>query len=207
MRSEKKEKRERTERPGRRVGFKTILHFIEILVIAAAVIFVTNKVTQKDEPQITSSFISNKLEMVSELTTAKLTYNGLVYYSDGSIPLLTQKSFTMTYRAEVRAGVDLSQADIKITDKEVRLTLPAVQILDTVVDSDSIQFYDEKAALLNWGKKTDVLDGMTAAQKDVEEKADFDSLKAEAKTQTRQLLTGLFTGAIGERELVVRFSE
>lgn len=207
MRSEKKEKRERTERPGRRVGFKTILHFIEILVIAAAVIFVTNKVTQKDEPQITSSFISNKLEMVSELTTAKLTYNGLVYYSDGSIPLLTQKSFTMTYRAEVRAGVDLSKAEIKITDKEVLLTLPAVQILDTVVDSDSIQFYDEKAALLNWGKKTDVLDGMTAAQKDVEEKADFDSLKLEAKNQTKQLLTGIFSGAIGNRELVVKFAE
>ena len=207
MRREKKEKRERTERPGRRVGFKTILHFIEILVIAAAVIFVTNKVTQKDEPQITSSFISNKLEMVSELTTAKLTYNGLVYYSDGSIPLLTQKSFTMTYRAEVRAGVDLSKAEIKITDKEVLLTLPAVQILDTVVDSDSIQFYDEKAALLNWGKKTDVLDGMTAAQKDVEEKADFDSLKLEAKNQTKQLLTGIFSGAIGNRELVVKFAE
>ncbi len=207
MRSEKKEKKERTERPGRRVGFKTILHFIEILVIAAAVIFVTNKVTQKDEPQITSSFISNKLEMVSELTTAKLTYNGLVYYSDGSIPLLTQKSFTMTYRAEVRAGVDLSKAEIKITDKEVLLTLPAVQILDTVVDSDSIQFYDEKAALLNWGKKTDVLDGMTAAQKDVEEKADFDSLKLEAKNQTKQLLTGIFSGAIGNRELVVKFAE
>lgn len=203
----RREKRERTERPGRRVGFKTILHFIEILVIAAAVIFVTNKVTQKDEPQITSSFISNKLEMVSELTTAKLTYNGLVYYSDGSIPLLTQKSFTMTYRAEVRAGVDLSKAEIKITDKEVRLTLPAVQILDTVVDSDSIQFYDEKAALLNWGKKTDVLDGMTAAQKDVEEKADFDSLKLEAKNQTKQLLTGIFSGAIGNRELVVKFAE
>ena len=207
MRSEKKEKKERTERPGRRVGFKTILHFIEILVIAAAVIFVTNKVTQKDEPQITSSFISNKLEMVSELTTAKLTYNCLVYYSDGSIPLLTQKSFTMTYRAEVRAGVDLSKAEIKITDKEVLLTLPAVQILDTVVDSDSIQFYDEKAALLNWGKKTDVLDGMTAAQKDVEEKADFDSLKLEAKNQTKQLLTGIFSGAIGNRELVVKFAE
>lgn len=203
----RREKREREERPGRRVGFKTILHFIEIVVIAAAVVFVANRFAPKNETQITSSFISDKLEMVSELTTAKLTYNGLVYYSDGSIPLLTQKSFTMTYRAEVRAGVDLSQTDIKITDKEVQLILPAVQILDTVVDSDSIQFYDEKAALLNWGKKTDVLDGMTAAQKDVEEKADFDSLKAEAKTQTRQLLTGLFAGAIGERELVVKFAE
>ena len=189
------------------MGFKTILHFIEIVVIAAAVVFVANRFAPKNETQITSSFISDKLEMVSELTTAKLTYNGLVYYSDGSIPLLTQKSFTMTYRAEVRAGVDLSQTDIKITDKEVQLTLPAVRILDTVVDSDSIQFYDEKAALLNWGKKTDVLDGMTAAQKDVEEKADFDSLKAEAKTQTRQLLSGLFAGAIGERELVVKFAE
>ena len=203
----RREKREHEERPRRRVGFKTILHFIEIVVIAVAVIFVTNKVTQKDEPQITSTFISDKLEMVSELTTARLTYNGLVYYSDGSIPLLTQKSFTMTYRAEVRAGVDLSKTDIKITDKEVQLTLPAVQILDTVVDSDSIQFYDEKAALLNWSKKTDVLDGMTAAEKDVEEKADFDALKAEAKTQTKQLLTGLFSGAIGERELVVRFAQ
>ena len=197
----RREKREREERPRRRVGFKTILHFIEIVVIAAAVVFVANRFAPKSETQITSSFISDKLEMVSELTTAKLTYNGLVYYSDGSIPLLTQKSFTMTYRAEVRAGVDLSQADIKITDKEVQLTLPAVRILDTVVDSD------EKAALLNWGKKTDVLDGMTAAQKDVEEKADFDSLKAEARTQTKQLLTGLFAGAIGERELVVKFAE
>ena len=203
----RREKREREERPGRRVGFKTILHFIEIVVIAAAVVFVANRFAPKNETQITSSFISDKLEMVSELTTAKLTYNGLVYYSDGSIPLLTQKSFTMTYRAEVRADVDLSQADIKITDKEVQLTLPAVRILDTVVDPDSIQFYDEKAALLNWSKKTDVLDGMTAAQKDVEEKADFDSLKAEANTQTRQLLTGLFAGAIGERELVVKFAQ
>ena len=182
----RREKREREERPRRRVGFKTILHFIEIVVIAAAVVFVANRFVPKSETQITSSFISDKLEMVSELTTAKLTYNGLVYYSDGSIPLLTQKSFTMTYRAEVRAGVDLSQADIKITDKEVQLTLPAVRILDTVVDSDSIQFYDEKA---------------------VEEKADFDSLKAEARTQTKQLLTGLFAGAIGERELVVKFAQ
>ena len=102
----RREKREREERPGRRVGFKTILHFIEIVVIAAAVVFVANRFAPKNETQITSSFISDKLEMVSELTTAKLTYNGLVYYSDGSIPLLTQKSFTMTYRAEVRAGVE-----------------------------------------------------------------------------------------------------
>ena len=74
----RREKREREERPGRRVGFKTILHFIEIVVIAAAVVFVANRFAPKNETQITSSFISDKLEMVSELTTAKLTYNGLV---------------------------------------------------------------------------------------------------------------------------------
>ncbi len=185
----------------------TILHFIEIVVIAAAVIFVTDKVTQKKDPEITGSFISDKLEVVSELTTAKLTYNGLVYYSDGSIPLLTQKSFTMTYRAQVRAGVDLSQAEIKITDSELQLTLPAVEIQETVIDSDSIQFFDEKAAILNWGKKTDVLDGMSVAKEDVEKNVDFDSLKSEAKTQTKKLLTGLFSGIIGERDLVVTFGE
>lgn len=36
-----------------------------------------------------------------------MIYNGLIHYSDGSIPFLTQKAFNMTYRAEVRAGVDL----------------------------------------------------------------------------------------------------
>ena len=74
----RREKREREERPRRRVGFKTILHFIEIVVITAAVVFVANRFAPKSETQITSSFISDKLEMVSELTTAKLTYNGLV---------------------------------------------------------------------------------------------------------------------------------
>ena len=62
----RREKREREERPRRRVGFKTILHFIEIVVIAAAVVFVANRFAPKNETQITSSFISDKLEMVSE---------------------------------------------------------------------------------------------------------------------------------------------
>lgn len=203
----RREKREREERPRRRVGFKTILHFIEILAIAAAVIFVTAKVTDNHEPKLTNSFISNKLETVSELTTAKLTYNGLVYYSDGKIPFLTQKSYTMTYRSEVRAGVDLSQAKIKVKDSQVELTLPAVEIQEVTVDSDSIQFYDEKAALLNWSRKDDVVESINAAKKDVEEKVDYNSLKAEARTQTQTLLTGLFDGIIGERQLVVKFEQ
>lgn len=203
----KREKREKTERPGKRAGFKTILHFIEIVVIAAAVIFVTAKITDKNEPKITNSFVSSKLEMVSELTTARLTYNGLVYYSDGNIPFLTQKSYTMTYRAEVRAGVDMSKAKIKVTNSRLELTFPAVEIQDVTVDSDSIQFYDEKAAILNWSKKGDVVESINAAKKDVEEKVDYNSLKAEARSQTQTLLQGLFDGIIGDRELVVKFAQ
>ena len=189
----RREKREREERPRRRVGFKTILHFIEIVVIAAAVVFVANRFAPKSETQITSSFISDKLEMVSELTTAKLTYNGLVYYSDGSIPLLTQKSFTMTYRAEVRAGVDLSQATVDMEGSTVRITLPQAAILSHEIDEDSVEVFDEKTSIFNPFTVEDFSSFQADQKKAMEEKALgkglLDEAQAKAEASVRQLLS------------------
>jgi len=186
-----------------------VIHLIMTIVIVVAVfglIFVIGKMIEESrKPDITNTFISSKLETVSNLTTAELTYNGLIHYEEGDIPILTKKSFSMIYRAEIKAGVDLSKVESYITDTEVVLVVPAVEIQDIDIDETSIQFYDEQVALFNWEEKEDTLDAMAAAKADVEEKVNLTELKLKARTQTESLLKGLFEGTVGEREVRVQF--
>ena len=95
---------------------RAFFNMLTVAIIAVVIIHTMNKAetifAKSDEPVLSSTFISEKLEKVSELTTAKLTYNGLVQYTDGKVPFLTKKAFSMIYRAEVKAGVELSETDI-----------------------------------------------------------------------------------------------
>lgn len=181
------------------------IRMVSILIIAIAAIFVTYRLTKKDEPEITNTFISEKLEEVSELTTAKLTYTGLVRYTEGNIPFLTKKEFNMLYRAGVRAGIDLSQANIDVTDSEVKLTLPKAEIQEISVDADSIQFYDESFALFNGEKREDTVEALKVAEEDVRENGNMEDLMAEAQEQTEILLTGFLDELIGDRTLVISY--
>ena len=181
------------------------IRMVSILIIAIVVIFVTYRLTKKDEPEITNTFISEKLEAVSELTTAKLTYTGLVRYTEGNIPFLTKKEFNMLYRAGVRAGIDLSQANIDVTDSDVKLTLPKAEIQEISVDADSIQFYDESFALFNGEKREDTVEALKVAEEDVRENGNMEELMAEAQEQTEILLTGFLDELIGDRTLVISY--
>ncbi len=185
-----------------------MLKLARLLLVAAAIagifIVVSDKYRSAKEPEITSSFINGKLEAASDLTSSELSYRGLVRYSKGSIPFLTQNSFSMMYTASVRAGVDLANAQVSVTKGQVEVTLPECEVQSIEVDPDSIEFYDEHWALFNWTEKTDVIDTLSAAREDVSQKADINSLLEHAKKQAEAILRGLLEGSIGDRELVVR---
>lgn len=160
--------------------------------------------TAPEEPELTSAFISGKLEAVSELTTARLTYTGLIKYSDGKIPFLTRNSFSMIYTARVRAGVDIRMAEIDVQEDQVVITLPECTVQSIEIDEGSIEFYDEQWALFNRTEKEDVIDMVAAAKADVSEKADVETLLLNAKEQTERIVRGLLQDVIGERALVIR---
>lgn len=190
-------------------AFGAVINLITVIVIVCAVVYVINKVLDiveaEREPEITSTFISNRLEIASELTTAEMIYNGLIYYTDGKIPFLTKKAFLMTYCAEVKSGVDLSELDINVTQSTVKIIIPEVEVLDILVDPDTIKFYDEKSALFNWVEKEDVIDAMQVAKDDVTENANIDELVTKAREQTEVILEGLLKDAIGDRQLVISY--
>ena len=155
------------------------------------------------KPQVTSAFLASKLEDASDLTSAKMTYHGVIHYDDGGIPFLTQKKYSMVYSATMEAGIDLSKVQIEVTDDKVKVTLPDVQVDEPVVDMDSIDFYDDSFALFDWETKEDGIDAVKEAKKDCAKKADIPSLEGEAYENAKKVVEQLLKDAVGERELEV----
>ena len=160
--------------------------------------------TTPEEPELPSAFVSSRLEAVRELTTARLTYTGLIRYSEGKIPFLTRNSFSMIYTAGVRAGIDIQKAVIDVQEDQVVITLPECEVQSVEIDEGSIEFYDEKWALFNRMEKEDVIDMVAAAKADVMEKADLESLLQNARVQTESIIQGFLEDMVGERTLVIQ---
>jgi len=182
---------------------RTIILIVVAVALIMGGVWLKTFLFGKSEPKITTDYITGKLDVASELTTAELTYTGLVTFEDGSIPFLTKKGFTMKYTATVEAGIDFSKIEVDVSGKTVKVTLPETEIQSVKVDPNSIDFYDESFALFNWKDNEDVSDAIARAESDIQNNADMESLKKKSEMQTEKLIRGILEGAIGERELII----
>ena len=162
---------------------------IAVLLLAVFAGFRAGRMIYKDkQPEITTAYISEKINGVSELTTAEMVYSGLVIYTEGEIPFLTQKGFSMRYTANIRAGINFSDVNIKITDSKVVVEMPEAEVQSIEVDPSSIEFYDERYALFNWTDKNDVIDAMSISKEDVTAHANVDGLARKADEQAAGII-------------------
>ena len=168
---------------------------IVIIVILAgiAIGFLLAQVVQnrKKKAAVTSTLIESRLQDCSDLTTCNLMYVDLVKYEDGTIPWMTKKSFSMIYQANIRAGIDLSKAIVKVTPRNVRIEMPETEIQSIEVDTDSLRFYDEHFALFNWNNKEDISNAIQMAREDAQQHVDFDQLKEQARKQAELVIRKL----------------
>lgn len=185
-------------RSPRRIGLAA---FVIVAVLGIALgIFGTFSVQRFLTPSVRldTTTVTEQLERVQELATAKLSYRGLVKYEEGDIDFINKKGFTMIYDAEVRAGVDLSKARVEVSGKDVRVTLPAATVQSISIDPDSIQFYDEKFALFNWQNRTDAAEALKLAQENANAKVDASKLITEANDQAVEAVKALLSPFTGE---------
>ena len=167
-----------------------------IIIIAAAALiavgFLGARLLNK-EPKVTVSAtsIEERLSKCSSLTTARLDYRGIIKYSEGEIDFITKKSFSMIYDAHIKAGIDLSQAEVKVSGKEIQVKLPSPKIQDISIDSDSLEFYDEKFALFNWTNKEDTTKAIAYAKEDASAKAGQTDILTQAREQAVSVIETL----------------
>ncbi len=171
--------------------------------ITRAVENVVSEIIEEPEPEITVDYISEKLETLSELSTAKITYGCVCEMSAGSIPVINKKGFKMYYEATARAGIDISKITSEVTDTEVIIHLPKAEIQDCTINNETLEFLDVEKSLFNTLKPDDVALVLSDAQKDVYYQATTEQLLDMADENAQQLLTALLSDFIGDKNLSI----
>ena len=145
----------------------------------------------KSAPKMDVSYVNSKFREMGELTTAEMTYDGLLRYDQGNIPLLTQHGFLMSYSAHARAGIDFSQVRVWLEGETVVVSVPEAMIQVMYVDNDSIAIYDESHALFEGDGKDHLKTALVNAEADAAENLDTGMLLDKAGAQAEKLVKDL----------------
>lgn len=169
------------------------------VVLAAVCALLGARIAQTSaQPSIDETVVTKQLKACSDLATSKMMYRGLVTYTSGNIELWDKKSFQMIYDAEIKAGVDMSEADVSMDGKRIEISLPAATIQDVSIDPDSIKIYDQKYSLLNWSDRSDTSAAMSEAKTDAREAAEKSDMAGQADTQARAIVKQMFAVIDGQ---------
>ena len=160
------------------------------------------------EAEVTVEYVTGKLENIGELATQEITYTSRVPIEKVTIPFITKKGFTMEYNATLKAGVQMEKMEILPTKEKVIVTIPHAEVLGTAhVDPNSIQFVDEKKAILNWNNQEDVAEALAKAEADIEENPaiDLSLLLERADENIEELIHTILDDSVGGLEVEVKF--
>lgn len=151
--------------------------------------------------QITSDALHQEIEQIGELATVSYYYTNMGKFEDAlkffvhDVPFTT-KSFILSYDGTIKAGIDLSEIEINISDTVITLSVPPAKILSHDVDMDSVIFYDEKNSIFNGISAEDVTKFLGNQQELMEEKAINNGLLMKAEENTQQVLKTLLNNFI-----------
>ncbi len=152
----------------------------------------------EEAPVIKNTAIAQKIVELKQLTTAQLTYRGLIEYKEGKVRVINKNEFLMTYTAKVTAGIDFSKANVIESDDEVIIELPKAKVLTQSIDPDSIEFYDIKKAFFNPPSREDALTAQEEAYADLDASLDKKELLETANAQAKVMVTEMFTPLLDE---------
>ena len=150
------------------------------------------------EKEISSEILRDGVREVGVLETEEYYFTEVVSYS--SVKKLwnfelgiTESSYLVSYDGVVRAGVDLSGAEVVKDDEKGRITvtLPAAEIQGVDIDPESFQLYSEKAGLGNHISAEDFNNSLIELENTAREKAIARGLLERADGNARVLIRNL----------------
>lgn len=150
------------------------------------------------EKEISSQILRDGVREVGVLETEEYYFTEVVSFSSikklWKIDLgITESSYLASYDGVVRAGVDLSGAEVVKDDdlKRITVTLPAAEIQGVDIDPESFQLYSEKAGLGNHISAEDFNNSLVELETTAREKAVARGLLERADGNARVLIRNL----------------
>ncbi len=182
------------------MGLGTRIKYIFITVMICALflggILLKVHFSKKAEPKVSySNVYSEKVKEISELAVLSTTYNGVTEVRNEWFIDVLDEVALMEYKAEVKVGVDLSKAEVKVDDKKrkIDIKLPAAKAVDINILKSSIKWDD-----VSWNKlegKQFVKQGLIQAESECREKIDETDMVKKANMRAKMVVEDIFEGA------------
>lgn len=179
---------------------KHLIYFFCVLLCICLLCFFVGKSIGSSEgkTQMEAVVLENKLTEISQLSTITYAYTNMAQFENSKdfygikVPFTTKK-FIITYDGEIKAGVDLSKAEVKVKGKKVHLNLPEAEILSHQIEENSLEVFDETSSIFNPLKVKDYANFSKDQKKDMERKACEKGLLDEAREKAIQYVKELFS--------------
>lgn len=156
-------------------------------------------------PVISSKLISQSMEEISQLAVVDYRYTNVgkfenrVDFYGWKVPL-TMKRFIIAYDGEMKAGINMSQASVKLQGNKISVTLPKAEILSHDIDTDSIQVFDETKNIFNPITITDYVTFSKDQKQKLEQQAIEKGLLTEAQTKAENVVRNWLSAVTGGDE-------
>lgn len=175
-----------------------------VVIVCLACFFVGKSIGNSDGIEKMSAIVlENRLTEINELASVTYSYTNMAEFENSKdfygmkVPFTT-KSFILTYDGEIKAGVDLSDAEVSVKGKTVTITLPEAKILSHEMDEDSIEVFDESTSIFNPFKVEDYQSFCKDQKVEMEKKAKEKGLLTEARKKAAKSIQGIFAQVLDD---------
>ena len=190
---------------------KMMRMIIVVIVLCGLLIgagYLAGRSSGGERQELSAVVVQNRITEIAELATVTYSYTELGQYESSKefygakVPFTTNK-FILTYDGVIKAGVDMSKAQVESEGDTITVRLPEAQVLSHEIDEKSVKVFNEKTSIFNPFTVEDYTAFYADQKKSVEEKAIAKGLLKEAKTQAVKAVEAALMPMTGEDGRVV----
>ena len=182
---------------------KYLLLGVLLCAVAGTVCWFAGRGGVEETTELDAVVLENQLTGISELASVTYSYTNMAQFKNSSefygmkVPFTT-KSFILTYDGVIKAGVDLSAAEVRVSGTAVTVKLPEAAILSHEIDEDSVEVFDEKTSIFNPFTVEDMAAFQADQKQAMEAKALDKGLLTEAAEKAKISVEALLSAALPE---------
>ena len=182
---------------------KYLLLGVLLCAVVGTVCWFAGRGGVEETTELDAVVLENQLTGISELASVTYSYPNMAQFKNSSefygmtVPFTT-KSFILTYDGVIKAGVDLSAAEVRVSGTAVTVKLPEAAILSHEIDEDSVEVFDEKTSIFNPFTVEDMAAFQADQKQAMEAKALDKGLLTEAAEKAKISVEALLSAALPE---------
>ena len=149
-----------------------------LAVLGLLAVFFRPTLIGAGETTVDSTTIGASFEDIAELSVEEYRFSDVGKFDQEGLEVLgahvpfTGRNFLVTYDGRVTAGLrDTSAIAVSVGDSSVDVVLPPVEVIESHINADSVQVYDQTMNPINQLRVEDVTGFIADREQDAREKA------------------------------------